>query len=204
MRSILLLATVATAKPLFEDALPEVRTKATPAPDYWSGYWHHDRCGRRLKAFLFLHDILPDGRPTMVANASHRTHYFTYDWLKGSRFADKYIRENYDVVPMTGKRGGGFIFDTNAIHKGTAVRENQPALRGGAAPRQFDFRTGEMSGVRSRTVLLVEFMETHKVSPLWHVGLGGPCGSARKNKVPTRADLCYGVVDREIVATKCA
>ena len=61
-----------------------------------------------------------------------------------------------------------------------------------------------MSGVRSRTVLLVEFMETHKVSPLWHVGLGGPCGSARKNKVPTRADLCYGVVDREIVATKCA
>ena len=76
--------------------------------------------GRRLKAFLFLHDILPDGRPTMVANASHRTHYFSYDWLKGSRFADKYIRENYDVVPMTGKRGGGFIFDTNAIHKGTS------------------------------------------------------------------------------------
>ena len=53
-------------------------------------------------------------------------------------------------------------------------------------------------------MLLVEFMESHKVSPLWHVGLGGPCGSARKNKVPTRADLCYGVVDREIVATKCA
>ena len=109
--------------------LPEVRTLSTPAPDYWSGYWHHDRCGRRLKAFLFLHDILPDGRPTMVANASHRTHYFTYDWLKGSRFADKYIRENYDVVPMTGKRGGGFIFDTNAIHKGTRKRGNQPMIQ---------------------------------------------------------------------------
>ena len=155
--------------------LPEVRTPSTPAPDYWSGYWHHDRCdrlcgnqiygafatcsmawrcrflttrrsqhgrvsapdalvdlhtgGRRLKAFLFLHDILPDGRPTMVANASHRTHYFSYDWLKGSRFADKYIRENYDVVPMTGKRGGGFIFDTNAIHKGTRARGNQPMIQ---------------------------------------------------------------------------
>ena len=24
--------------------LPEVRTPSTPAPDYWSGYWHHDRC----------------------------------------------------------------------------------------------------------------------------------------------------------------
>jgi len=63
---------------------------------------------------------------------------------------------------------------------------------------------GEMSGARSRTVLLVEFMETHKVSPLRHVGLAGPCGAARKPAVPTRADLCYGVVDREIVATKCA
>ena len=81
---ILLLATVATAKPLFEEA------PAFPP---------------------FAHN---DGRPTMVANASHRTHYFSYDWLKGSRFADKYIRANYDVVPMTGKRGGGFIFDTNA------------------------------------------------------------------------------------------
>ena len=80
---------------------------------------------------------------------------------------------------MTGKRGGGFIFDTNAIHR------------------------GEMSGVRSRTVLLVEFMEVHKALPLWHVGLGGPCGPARKN-VPMRADLCYAVVDREIVARKCA
>ena len=100
---------------------------------YWSGYWHHDRCGRRLKAFLFLHDVLPDGRPTMVANASHRTHYFSYDWLKGSRFADKYIRANYDVVPMTGKRGGGFIFDTNAIHKGTSRKSTSTAWRSRAA-----------------------------------------------------------------------
>ena len=90
--------------------------------------------GRRLKAFLFLHDVLPDGRPTLVANASHRTHYFSYDWLKGSRFADKYIRANYDVVPMTGKRGGGFIFDTNAIHKGTYCAEiNQHCV---AEPRR--------------------------------------------------------------------
>ena len=61
-----------------------------------------------------------------------------------------------------------------------------------------------MSGARSRTVLLVEYMEAHKFSTLWHAGLAGPCGAARKPAVPTRADLCYGVVDREIVATKCA
>ena len=121
MRSILLaLATVATAKPLFEEA---------PA---FPPFAHNDST-----AYVY-------------------------------------------VVPMTGKRGGGFIFDTNAIHK------------------------GEMSGVRSRTVLLVEFMEVEKFSALWRVGLAGPCGAARKPAVPTRADLCYGVVDREIVATKCA
>ena len=41
--------------------LPAVRTPSTPAPDYWSGYFHHDRCGRRLKAFLFLYGYRPLG-----------------------------------------------------------------------------------------------------------------------------------------------
>ena len=98
--------------------------------------------------------------------------------IKGSRFADKYVRANYNAVPMTGKRGGGFIFDTNAIHR------------------------GEMSGVRSRTVLLVEFMEEHKFKPLKHVGMGA-CAPARRPVTPTRADLCYEAVDREIVAKRC-
>ena len=39
--------------------------------------------------------------------------------------------------------------------------------------------------------------------PLKHVGVGA-CAAARKPAVPTRTDICYGVVDREIVATKCA
>ena len=41
-------------------------------------------------------------------------------WLESPRLkaAVKAYLPN-DVVPMTGKRGGGFIFDTNAIHKGT-------------------------------------------------------------------------------------
>ena len=46
-------------------------------------------------------------------------------------------------------------------------------------------------------------MESRKFSPLWQVGLAGPCGAAHKPSV-VRDDLCYGVVDREIVATKCA
>ena len=80
---------------------------------------------------------------------------------------------------MTGKRGGGFIFDTNSIHR------------------------GEMAGNWSRTVILAEYMERAKFRPLKHVGVGA-CAAARKPAVPTRTDICYGVVDREIVATKCA
>ena len=58
---------------------------------------------------------------------------------------------------------------------------------------------GEMAGNRSRTVILAEFMESRKFRPLKHVGVGA-CASAHKPAVPTRADLCYEVVDREIVA----
>eukprot|EP00966_Prymnesium_polylepis_P165904 3834867-Prymnesium_polylepis.2 len=39
--------------------------------NYTSSTWHHDRCGRRLKLFLFLHDVAPNGRPTLVASGSH-------------------------------------------------------------------------------------------------------------------------------------
>ena len=61
---------------------------------------------------------------------------------------------------------------------------------------------GEMAGNRSRTVILAEFMEKSKFGPLKHVGVGA-CAAARKPAVPTRADICYDVVDREIVAKRC-
>ena len=71
---------------------------------YPSGFWHHDRCGRRVKAFLFLHDVKADGRPTLIAEASHRTHYYDYKDLLQSRFADLYVEENYGVTALTGPR----------------------------------------------------------------------------------------------------
>ena len=39
---------------------------------YVSGIWHHDRCGRRIKAFLFLNDVEPDGRPTHRSRVEDR------------------------------------------------------------------------------------------------------------------------------------
>ena len=43
------------------------------ADQYIAGHWHHDRTGRRLKMFVFLHDIDCDvGRPTQVALGTNR------------------------------------------------------------------------------------------------------------------------------------
>ena len=126
---------------------------------YPSGFWHHDRCGKRVKAFLFLHDVKKDGRPTLIAEASHRTHYYDYKDLLQSRFSDDYISSNYDVVPLVGPRGGGFLFDTNTIHR------------------------GESAGKRSRTVIIADFMDTRKLDTFKKLRYRGPCGHHRTVKM---------------------
>jgi len=79
---------------------------------YVSSLWHHDRCGRRLAFVLSLSaDAL-----VQVATASHRTLYYAYDFQR-SRFADAWIRANYPTHNLSGAIGGGFVFDTNAIHR---------------------------------------------------------------------------------------
>ena len=126
---------------------------------YPSGFWHHDRCGKRVKAFLFLHDVKADGRPTLIAEASHRTHYYEYKDLLQSRFSDEYISSNYDVVQLVGPRGGGFLFDTNTIHKGRS------------------------DGKRGRTVIIADFMDTRKLYTFKKLRYRGPCGQHRTVKM---------------------
>mmetsp|Transcript_21809 Transcript_21809/g.56937 ORF Transcript_21809/g.56937 Transcript_21809/m.56937 type:complete len:351 (-) Transcript_21809:14-1066(-) len=126
---------------------------------YPSGFWHHDRCGKRVKAFLFLHDVKADGRPTLIAEASHRTHYYEYKDLLQSRFSDSYVEENYAVTALTGPRGGGFLFDTNTIHRGRA------------------------NGKRSRTVIIADFMDTRKLDTFKKLRYRGPCGQHRTVKM---------------------
>lgn len=50
-----------------------IAKKGDGAGSYISSLWHHDRAGRRLKLFVFLHDVDCEfGRPTQVALGSHR------------------------------------------------------------------------------------------------------------------------------------
>lgn len=109
--------------------------------DYISGHWHHDRCGRRLKAYLFLQDMTTNTHPTQVAVGSHRTLYYSYNRLTQSRFHEDYIQSTYSVASMLGLLGEGFVFDTNAIHRG---------LTGSGQPRDalmFEFNDANKSAV---------------------------------------------------------
>lgn len=110
---------------------------------YLSGRWHHDRCGARLKTFLFLHNVSSAGsRPTQVARGSHKTLYWSYHDLSQSRFSDSWVESNYEIASMGGPKGGGFILDTNALHRGVVQ---------GDAPR---------------TVLILEFNNARKDAAL--------------------------------------
>ena len=134
---------------------------------YSSANWHHDRCGRRLKLWIYLHDVQSDGKPTLVAAGTHNAMHFSLaagklGWL--ARFRDSYVRDHHSVAPMTGRRGGGFVFDTNALH-GT-----------------------DMSGPLGRTAIILEFHPHGKIGRLIKERGSeplGPCPSLTERGRPT-------------------
>lgn len=125
--------------------------------DYGSGRFHHDRCGRRLKLFLFVNDVDESTHPTIVAD---RTHNWFHDCYVAGALGGKYARFddaeinhlNLKLVPMTGKAGGGFLFDTNSIHK------------------------GQLHGSKPRTAVIFEF-HSHGKIPNFLGSDGNPCPS---------------------------
>jgi hypothetical protein len=112
--------------------------------DYISGQWHHDRCGRRLRLFVFTHDVVAAEMPTtQAARGSQNTVYFSHaDRIGLTRFSDPYVRSRYNVVTLDGPAGGGFLLDTNAIHR------------------------GQLGGSRPRTAVMMEFHRHGKIPRL--------------------------------------
>jgi hypothetical protein len=84
-----------------------------------AGRWHHDRCGRRLKLFIYITDVNATNHPTQIAAATHNTAYYTHEtvFFDLSRYSDEAVRTHHRIRAMHGPRGGGFIFDSNALHK---------------------------------------------------------------------------------------
>lgn len=58
-----------------------------------------------------------DTHPTEVAVGSQDTLFYDYENFPGSRFAHAFVAANYETLKLTGKRGEGFVFDTNALHR---------------------------------------------------------------------------------------
>ncbi len=77
-----------------------------------------------------------------------------------SRFDDEWVARNYDIVSMGGPKGGGFVFDTNALHRGV-TRGDTP-----------------------RSVLILEFNNAAKDAELAHAA------SKFRSKHPTKAFPC--------------
>ena len=138
-------------------------TERTAADNYVSGLWHHDRCGRRVKLFIFLHDVDLGTRPTLVAARSHNTLYYTHGnpWWLLSRYSDAWVRAHHRVEPMLGPAFGGFLFDTNSLHR------------------------GEVVGNRSRTTVILEFHSHGKVPAL--LRKNNPCPSIKAASRSVRA-----------------
>jgi FkbM family methyltransferase len=112
------------------------RTKKNLANATGSALYHHDAVGHRLKLFVYLTDVAPQ-QATPIARGSHRQFYHG-GYFRGSgkkngnghgkpstmpmsRFSFEYVDAAFDVVRMEGRKGDAFIFDTNAIHRRSAL-----------------------------------------------------------------------------------
>lgn len=125
------------------------------ADEYVSGKWHHDRCGRRLKAFILLNEVtLAGGHMTRVLPGTHlQLHSFAS--FRTSRFNQ--ITE--EGSPMLGRRGGGYIIDTNAVHK------------------------GDLNGTVERLSVILEFNMREKSARLRGIDPAVPCPSLLRRQV---------------------
>lgn len=96
--------------------------------DYPSGQWHHDRCGRRLKLFIYLDDVDSKSHPTWVARGTHKHSWFGIQSDQLTRFDSQWVEANFKerLEPMFGPKAGGFLFDTNTLHKGDVDGQHRP------------------------------------------------------------------------------
>jgi hypothetical protein len=108
--------------------LPASVTKTS----YTNAPWHHDGCGLRLKAWVYLHDVDEHTHPTLIAAGTHKIQYYpTTQYFAGTQNHNKLnesaVRDAFGdkIHAMTGRKGGGFIFCTNALHAANTVGQHK-------------------------------------------------------------------------------
>eukprot|EP00966_Prymnesium_polylepis_P017087 394157-Prymnesium_polylepis.3 len=108
--------------------------------------------------FGVLHNVAPDGRPMLIADRTHELWYYKHGSTRSSHFAASYVHSHFAITPMVGRAGGGFVFDTNALHRGMH------------------------EGNATRMTLVLEFHSHDKIGHLKALGFDGPCSSVRGPK----------------------
>ena len=119
-----------------------------------AGRWHHDRCGRRLKMFIYLSNVTSRSHPTTIAAGTHNTMYYSHSpqFFDFSRYSDDHVRKHRRVEAMHGRRGGGFIlYQRHAQDRDERIRATAPVDAGVPPARQ-----GASAAAVSRQPLPVE------------------------------------------------
>eukprot|EP00747_Dinoflagellata_sp_TGD_P114994 gnl/TRDRNA2_/TRDRNA2_172046_c2_seq2.p1 gnl/TRDRNA2_/TRDRNA2_172046_c2~~gnl/TRDRNA2_/TRDRNA2_172046_c2_seq2.p1 ORF type:complete len:431 (+),score=31.76 gnl/TRDRNA2_/TRDRNA2_172046_c2_seq2:88-1380(+) len=108
--------------------LSESASKAT----YSNAPWHHDGCGRRLKAWIYHHDVTEHHHPTLIAGGTqHNLWHAPTEYYIGkqgqNKLNEEIVRQEFGgrIKPMLAPRGGGFIFDTHALHAANMVGKHK-------------------------------------------------------------------------------
>jgi len=76
-------------------------------------------CSHRLKLFILLHDVDEDtGRATQIISGSHNHLYYS-NTVFTARFKSQHAAKQGRVAKLGGRRGDAYLFDTNALHRGS-------------------------------------------------------------------------------------
>eukprot|EP00392_Amoebophrya_sp_AT5.2_P000492 g493.t1 len=147
--------------------------------EYDNALWHHDGCGRRLKAYIYLTDVPEDPRkgfPTRILRGSHLTQWFpTVGYFDGpvravnklnhSAVLDEFQESEIRYMGNL-KRLGGFIFDTNALHGVNLETEAEDRDEKRTVGRDVGREKREQLLRKARTVYIMEFAAMEHVDEL--------------------------------------
>ena len=74
-----------------------------------------------IKIFIYLNDIDINNGPHVYAKGSRNNLKFPKKYTISSRISDEFIKSNYQVKEITGKKGTILFVDTNGFHKGKKI-----------------------------------------------------------------------------------
>lgn len=104
------------------------RVKAKPNNKGSGGGWHRDSLNRRqLKIMIYLNDVTSKNGPFIYLKGSHKLlNKFQTNWdNQNPRYIEKkidnLIKNGYQKIEFTKKKGTIIIFDSSGIHRGKII-----------------------------------------------------------------------------------